>query len=98
MTHSISLRPRALAEIAAARDRYGLVGHGDSFLDELEAVFEAIRVMPLRFRSYTARFTAPCFAAIHSRCSSASARTPRMSSCSPSFHSAAIRQSGQGAE
>jgi plasmid stabilization system protein ParE len=49
MTYSLSLRPRALAEIEAARDRYALVGHGDSFLDELEAVFEAIQAMPLRF-------------------------------------------------
>ena len=49
MTYSLSLRPRALGEIEAARDRYSLVGHGDSFLDELDAVFEAIRALPQRF-------------------------------------------------
>jgi plasmid stabilization system protein ParE len=49
MTYSLSLRPRALAEIEAARDRYKLVGHGDSFVDELDAVFEVITAMPLRF-------------------------------------------------
>jgi len=49
MTYSMSLRRRALAEIEAARDRYDLVGHRDSFLDELDAVFEAIQAMPLRF-------------------------------------------------
>lgn len=49
MTYSMSLRRRALAELEAARDRYALVGHRDSFLDELDAVFEAIQVMPLRF-------------------------------------------------
>ena len=49
MTYSLSLRPRALAEIVAARDRYALVGHGDTFLDELEAVFQVIQTMPLRF-------------------------------------------------
>jgi plasmid stabilization system protein ParE len=49
MTYSLSLRPRALAEIEAARDRYALVEHGDNFLDELESVFEAIQAMPLRF-------------------------------------------------
>src|SRR6266513_3170300 len=49
MSHSLSLRPRAIAEIAAARDRYALVGHGESFLDELESVFEVIQAMPLRF-------------------------------------------------
>ena len=42
MTYSLSLRPRALAEIEA-------VGHGDSFLDELDAVFEVIQAMPLCF-------------------------------------------------
>jgi plasmid stabilization system protein ParE len=49
MTYSLSLRPRALAEIEAACDRYALVGHGDNFLAELESVFEAIQAMPLRF-------------------------------------------------
>lgn len=49
MTYALSLRPRALAEIENARDRYALVGHGDSFLEELESVFEAIGAMPLRF-------------------------------------------------
>lgn len=49
MTYSLSLRPRALAEIEAARDRYKLVGHGDLFVDELEVVFTAIQAMPLRF-------------------------------------------------
>ena len=49
MKYSLSLRPRALAEIEAARDRYALVGHRDSFLDELDSVFEAIQTMPLRF-------------------------------------------------
>jgi plasmid stabilization system protein ParE len=48
MTYSLSLRPRALAELDAARDRYALVGQGNSFLDDLEAVFEAIHAMPLR--------------------------------------------------
>ena len=38
MTYSISLRPRALGEIAAARREYEAVGHGDSLLDELESV------------------------------------------------------------
>jgi plasmid stabilization system protein ParE len=49
MTYSLSLRPRALAEIEAARDRYALVEHDAPFLDELEFVFQAIRVMPMRF-------------------------------------------------
>jgi plasmid stabilization system protein ParE len=49
MTYSLSLRPRALAEIRAARDRYALVEHGDAFLDELDAVFQAMQAMPLRF-------------------------------------------------
>ena len=49
MTYSLSLRPRALAELAAARDRYAFVGHGESFLDEIDAVFDAIQAMPLRF-------------------------------------------------
>lgn len=48
MSYSLSLRPRALREIEAARDRYALVGHGDSFLDELEFVFEAIQATPRR--------------------------------------------------
>ena len=33
----------------AARDQNALVGHGDSFLDELDSVFEVIQAMPLRF-------------------------------------------------
>jgi plasmid stabilization system protein ParE len=49
MTYSLSLRPRALADLAAARERYALVGHGDAFLDEADSVFEAIQAMPLRF-------------------------------------------------
>jgi plasmid stabilization system protein ParE len=49
MIYSLSLRSRALAELAAARDRYALVGHGEAFLDELEAVFDAMQAMPLRF-------------------------------------------------
>jgi plasmid stabilization system protein ParE len=49
MSYSLSVRPRALAEIAAARDRYGLVGHREAFLDEVDTVFDAIQAMPLRF-------------------------------------------------
>lgn len=49
MRYSLSLRPRALAEIEAACGRYALVEHGDQFLAELESVFEAIQAMPLRF-------------------------------------------------
>lgn len=49
MTYPLSLRPRALAEIEEARDRYALVGHGESFLVELESVLDVIRAMPLRF-------------------------------------------------
>jgi plasmid stabilization system protein ParE len=49
MSYSLSLRPRSLREIEAARDRYALVGHGESFLDELDSVFEVIQTMPLRF-------------------------------------------------
>ena len=49
MSHSLSLRPRALAEIESARDAYALVGHAESFLAELEVVLEAIQAMPLRF-------------------------------------------------
>src|SRR5207249_1208309 len=49
MNYSLSLRPRALAEVEAARDRYALVGHANSFLDELDSVFEVIQAMPLRF-------------------------------------------------
>lgn len=49
MSYALSLRPRALGELAAARDRYALVGHADGFLREVDAVFEAIQVMPLRF-------------------------------------------------
>jgi plasmid stabilization system protein ParE len=49
MSYSLSLRPRALAEIEAARDRYALVHHDEAFLDELDSVFAAIQAMPLRF-------------------------------------------------
>ena len=49
MSYTLSLRPRALAEIAAARDGYETVEHGDSFLAEIETVFGAIQAMPLRF-------------------------------------------------
>jgi hypothetical protein len=49
MTHSLSLRPRAMAELAAARDHYAKLGAGDAFLAEIESVFEAMRAMPLRF-------------------------------------------------
>jgi plasmid stabilization system protein ParE len=49
MSHTLSLRPRALAEIESARDRYALVEHAEPFLDELDIVLEAIRAMPLRF-------------------------------------------------
>ena len=49
MNYVLSLRPRALAEIGAARDGYDSVEHGDSFLAEVETVFDAIQAMPLRF-------------------------------------------------
>src|SRR5262245_56141586 len=49
MSYALTLRPRALREIEAARDRYALVGHGESFLDELDSVLDAIQAMPLRF-------------------------------------------------
>ena len=49
MNYSISLRPRALAEIEAARNRYDLVGHGEAFLGEIESVLDAVQAMPLRF-------------------------------------------------
>lgn len=49
MTYSLSLRPRALAEVEAARDRYALVEHGESFVAEIETVFEAMKAMPRRF-------------------------------------------------
>ena len=49
MSYTLSLRPRALAEIETARDGYDAVEHGDSFLAEIEAVFDAIQAMPLRF-------------------------------------------------
>jgi len=35
MSHSLSLRPRALAEIEAARKKYDLVEHGKTFLAEI---------------------------------------------------------------
>ena len=47
--HSLSLRARALAEVEGARERYELVGHGESFLAELETVLETIQAMPRRF-------------------------------------------------
>jgi hypothetical protein len=47
MTYSLSLRPRALAGVKG-RDQYALVGHRESFLNELDAVF-VIQAMPLRF-------------------------------------------------
>ncbi len=49
MSHSLSLRPRALAEIENAREHYALVEHDETFLAELETVLEAIQAMPLRF-------------------------------------------------
>ena len=49
MSYSLSLRPRALAEIEAARDGYDTVEHGDAFFAEVEGVFGAIQAMPLRF-------------------------------------------------
>lgn len=49
MNRQLKLRPRALAEIEKARDQYDLVGHGESFLSELEVVLEATRAMPERF-------------------------------------------------
>jgi hypothetical protein len=49
MSYSLSLRPRALAEIASARENYDVIGHGKTFFAELEAVMEAIQAMPLRF-------------------------------------------------
>jgi LmbE family N-acetylglucosaminyl deacetylase len=47
MSHALSLRPRALAAIEGARESYAPVDHRETFLAELEAVFEAIQ--PLRF-------------------------------------------------
>ena len=49
MSYSLSLRPRALAEIETARDGYAQVDHGDTFRAEVEAVIDAIQAMPLRF-------------------------------------------------
>ncbi len=49
MSYELSLRPRALAEIKAAREQYTLVGHGASFVAALETVFEVMQAMPLRF-------------------------------------------------
>jgi plasmid stabilization system protein ParE len=49
MIPTLSLRPRALAEIEQARESYELVGHGESFLVELETVLAAIQAMPRRF-------------------------------------------------
>ncbi len=49
MTYSLSLRPRALAEIERARDRYALVGHAEPFLAEIDAVLDVVQALPLRF-------------------------------------------------
>jgi len=49
MSYSLSLRPRALAEIEKARDGYAQVDHRDTFRAEVEAVVDAIQAMPLRF-------------------------------------------------
>ncbi|MCE9572356.1 MAG: type II toxin-antitoxin system RelE/ParE family toxin [Deltaproteobacteria bacterium] len=49
MTYALSVHARALAEIEGARERYAAVGHGDSFIAEIDAVFDAVRAMPLRF-------------------------------------------------
>jgi plasmid stabilization system protein ParE len=49
MTYSLSLRPRAFAEIRAAREHYASVGQGDRFVDEIESTLHAIQAMPLRF-------------------------------------------------
>ncbi len=49
MSYSLSLRPRALGEIARARDSYARVGHGESFLAELERVLDVIEALPARF-------------------------------------------------
>lgn len=49
MSYSLSLRPRALVEIASARENYDVIGHGSTFVAELESVMEAIQAMPLRF-------------------------------------------------
>ena len=49
MSYTLSLRPRAFAEIEEARDRYAVVGHAETFLDELDVVLEAVTAMPLRF-------------------------------------------------
>jgi len=49
MSYTLSLRPRALAEIEDARDGYAVVEHGDLFITEIETVLEAVQAMPLRF-------------------------------------------------
>ncbi len=49
MAYSLSLRPRALAELRSARDRYAHVGHAKLFAEEVDTVLEAIRAMPARF-------------------------------------------------
>jgi plasmid stabilization system protein ParE len=49
VSYSLSLRPRALVEISSTRENYALVGHGGTFLAELEAVIDTIQAMPLRF-------------------------------------------------
>jgi hypothetical protein len=98
VTYSLSLRPRALAEVEAARDRYERVGHGDSFVDELEAVFEVIRAMPLRFpvacggshRALLRRYPFAVFFRIRPN--------TEESLCSPSFHNVAIQLLGRSAD
>lgn len=49
MSHALSLRPRAVREIDAARAEHGRVGHGASFLADLERAIDAIQEMPRRF-------------------------------------------------
>ena len=49
MSYTLSLRPRALAEIEGARNGYERVEHGDSFVTEIETVLDTIQAMPLRF-------------------------------------------------
>jgi hypothetical protein len=68
VSYSLSLRPRALAEIAAARENYALVGHGNTFLAELEAMIEAIQAMPFRFPIIYWRGPSGAAAALSIRC------------------------------
>lgn len=62
MTFSLSLRPRAFAEITAARAQYASVGHGDQFVREVESLVDAIQAMPLRFPTVYGEFIALCYA------------------------------------